>query len=1051
MGLFKKHNHDEYEEDFILDFEHISTRTAPKDDKSKQSTDSEFGITPWEQRKHHSAPHAMTPDEILGKEKESPKASFSDVTIASGFNENSKEIKNDDKDTGDDIFATRSFSVPSDATPKFSAGEHHAETDVIPASHQETKQKLKNQADELLLALHQRNKASVKAEETVAESKPTPKAEQPTEKIISDKQPISQPTASQTQAVTEEKPTARRDSNLSPKAQELYDRMMAERAKGRLNRIENEIYNKDKPVVTAPVAKAEPVVTEAPKQTEPALPVPDVREGESTADAIFETLNDSLNNPLRKRENESLLSKCKNFVTQEIPINPERSIDDIIHEAELGARQRLSDFYQSGEFAVPTSKPQPKYNFDMFNQSHIAQTETPDAIDGDTRVINLDSFTEKSTFKEDVGKEVKNLQYSLADEPTPPAIDATRVIEIEPQGHQADPIKAAEWRKHLEVLAEQEPEEAPERMHLSGTDEPELPDAQISDFPTEAPPVDDYETIEDAESIRTDLKSQSVSVTARIIPTTAITVILAICDFVFKDALLASPTTFILLNLVLLGLALIINLNTIRGLLEIFTGTPDMDSPAALSSTMVFVYTLVTALTDKIAELPILAPIGAIVLLFNLIGKRSMLKRVYRGFSVIATDTEKKAVTFIEDSLSASVMAGGSVVGEALVTIGKSTKNVTGYLKNAYSEDAYEKHLNTLTVFTLVMAVVLATAAFFTNGLFGSLLAFTLVCCVACPTSSLLICNLPFGIASKKLKSYGAMLAGYTSADDIANANAVAFDVGSLFPAGSIKLYNMQVLNRGAVDKYIASAAALLTAAHSPLAPIFEEILESNGEEMPIIDSIKYENNMGLSGWIEDKRIFVGNRTLMEGHSIKTPSLELDKKILRQGYFPVYLGIGDQLCALFIVGYEADEQITYELRRLCNTGVTMLVNSNDPNVCDEMLCDYFGLYPDSIKVLSPSGSTAYKSAVSFKEKIASGASFGENICGLLSILTAAINLKSIISTLLIINTILVCLGIAAVGYLALSGMLTALSGILVAGVSLIPAAITALVAYLKQP
>ena len=129
----------------------------------------------------------------------------------------------------------------------------------------------------------------------------------------------------------------------------------------------------------------------------------------------------------------------------------------------------------------------------------------------------------------------------------------------------------------------------------------------------------------------------------------------------------------------------------------------------------------------------------------------------------------------------------------------------------------------------------------------------------------------------------------------------------------------------------------------------------------------------------------------------------------------------------------------------------MLVNSNDPNVSDEMLCDYFGLYPDSIKVLSPSGTTAYKSAVSFKESVASGASFSDNICGLLSVITAAINLKSIISTLIIINTILVCLGIALIGYLALSGTLTAISGLVVAGISLIPAAITSLIAYLKQP
>ncbi len=1044
MGLFKKHNDQEYENEFILDFGDVAANPSPQN-QINDKQDDEIKITPWGEREHRHSPHAMTPSEILGQDTESEKPSFSDVSVASGFapSEKSKPINDED------ISATRSFTVPSEQTPVYSAGEHHAETDeVIP--HKNKSEELQAEAERIINSIAERN---AKKEEPVQKDEKQIKEEKPLQSESVKEEPKAEVTPLQSTSY-ESPATIRRDSGLSPKAQELYDRMMAERAKGRLSKIEAEIYN-EKPVKeeVAPILeqKSDSEQETKPAVSEPTLPTPEIRDNESTADAIFESLNDSLNNPLRKRENQSLLSKCKNFVTQEIPINPERSIDDIIHAAELGARKRLNDFYESGSFTPPpTPKPAEKYNFDMFSDSHLANTDKPDGIDGDTQVINLDSFTEESTFKEDVGKEVKNLQYSLADEPTPPSIDATRVLELGGEGHKTDPTKAAELRKHLEVLAEQEPEETPERMHLMGTEEPELDEGEIPTY-EEAPSLDDYNTINDAESIHTDIKSQLVSVTARVIPTAAITVILALCDFVFKTALLQSTTTFILLNTVLLALALIINFNTLKGLAEIFKGTPDMDSPAALCSTMILIYTIVTAISGQIAEMPILAPIGALTLLFNLIGKRSMLNRIRRGFEVIANDKEKKAVTFIEDKLSASVMAGGSVVGDALVAIGKSTKNVTGYLKNAYGEDAYEKRVSILTIFTLISAAVLAVVAFFTVGLLGSLLAFAFTCTACCPLSSLLICNLPFSIASKKLHAYGAMLAGYNSVESVANANAVAFDVNALFPAGSIKLYNMQVLNRGAVDKYIASAAALLTSAKSPLAPIFEEILETNGEKMPMIDSIKYENNMGLSGWIEDKRIFVGNRTLMEGHNIKTPSLELDKKILRQGYFPVYLGIGDQLCALFIVGYEADEEITYELRRLCNTGVTMLVNSNDPNVCDEMLCDYFGLYPDSIKVLTPSGTTAYKSATAFKESVSAGASYSENICGLLSSITSAINLKSIISTLLIVNTILVCLSVAAIGYLCFSGVLLSVTGIIATLISLVPATVTSIIAYLKQP
>lgn len=1014
MGLFKRRNQEEYEGDFILEFER-SAPITPEPPKSNKA-ENEFGITPWEQREHHTAPHAMTPDEILGKENEKEKS----------------QKKQPDEET-------KPRSVISDKKNT----ETKAEQTPVSTPDSAPSGSVNEKADQLIRSIKSR---AEKQEEVPVQSPVTPAepevSEKAEEKITEKDEEKAEPVAK---------------TALSPKAQELYDRMMAERAKGKLNR---QTVNES----PAPAIKKTEPSEVIPEPEEIALPkkgvvLEPIVESEKVADAMFESLSENLNNPLRRRESESLLNKCKNYVTTEIPINPAGSIDDIIKEAELGARERLSNFYNSGEFTIPKPQSKPKYDFSRFTTAEIPDITTPDPVSGDTRIINIDSFSEESTFKEDVGKEVKNLQFSLADEhsntvetPVPRSIDATRVVEIGIEGgRQADPKKAAEWRKHLEVLAEKEPEEAPTRMHLAGTDEPELPEGEVAELHTPAPAVEDYNSIENAESIVTDIAGRTVSVTARIIPTAAITLILAVCDYVFATALLQSASTFILLNIILLGIAYILNFNTVKGIFGIFTGSPDMDSPAALSSTMVLIYTIIASVSGSIDKLPILAPLGALTLLFNLLGKLSLLHRVRRGFKVVANDNEKRAITFIEDKLSSSVMAGGSVVGEALIAVGKKTKNVTGYLKNAYSEDAYEKQLSKLSVFTLIAAVVLAVVAFFVEGLTASLLVFTLVTIAACPHSSLLICNLPFGIASKKLKGYDAMLAGYSSVQSVANANAIAFDVNALFPAGSIKLYNMKVLNRGAVDKYIASAAALLTEARSPLAPIFEEILETNGEKIPAIDSIKFEKDMGLSGWIEDQRIFVGNRTLMEGHNIKTPSLELDKKILRGGYFPVYLAIGDQLCALFVVGYEADEEITYELRRLCNTGVTMLVNSNDPNVSDQMLCDYFGLYPDSIKVLSTSGVTAFKSATAFKESMSAPACFTKNICGLLCAITSAINLKSIISTLLIINIVLVSVSVGLLGYLAFSGVLTALSGFMLFLISLIPPAVTALVAYLKQP
>ena len=428
-----------------------------------------------------------------------------------------------------------------------------------------------------------------------------------------------------------------------------------------------------------------------------------------------------------------------------------------------------------------------------------------------------------------------------------------------------------------------------------------------------------------------------------------------------------------------------------------------------------------------------------------------MLSRIRRGFEVIVGSEHKKAVTFVEDKLKAAVMANGAVIGEALICNGKETQNVTDYLKNSYSEDPYEKKLKPILIFTVIAAFVFALLGFAFGGFITAVTAFALVTLLVCPPTVLLCSALPLGTASKHLYDYGAMIAGFAGAEAIANANAVAFDANELFPVGTVKLYNMQVLNKGAVDKYLTYATAVLTAAKSPLCPIFEEMIAESGEKLPTADSVKYENTMGISGWIGDHRVFIGNRTLMEGHNIRVPSLELDKKVLRAGYFPVYLAFDQQLCALFIVGYEADETITYELRRLCSTGVTMLVSSNDANITEEMLCDYFGLYPDSIKIMSASGVGSYKSETEYRESVSAPASFKDGICGFLAIVTSAIRIKSITDILMIVQLVGVILSLALCGYLLITGVLSTLPAIYIALFQLILTAIIKLISSFYQP
>ena len=196
----------------------------------------------------------------------------------------------------------------------------------------------------------------------------------------------------------------------------------------------------------------------------------------------------------------------------------------------------------------------------------------------------------------------------------------------------------------------------------------------------------------------------------------------------------------------------------------------------------------------------------------------------------------------------------------------------------------------TLVSLVLSLAVGFAGASYFDGAVYGFYAAAAVQCFAAMPVL-FFIDSLPFASAAKRLSRCGAMIAGKVGAEHIEYANAVVFSSEDIFPSGTVTLHNMQLLSDNSIDDTIIRAASLTDALNSPLAPIFKKIAGTDKNVvLPDSDTVKYEDRMGISGWVDDRLLFIGNRTLMEAHGIECPSVEVDRKILRQGFFHKQLG-----------------------------------------------------------------------------------------------------------------------------------------------------------------
>lgn len=531
----------------------------------------------------------------------------------------------------------------------------------------------------------------------------------------------------------------------------------------------------------------------------------------------------------------------------------------------------------------------------------------------------------------------------------------------------------------------------------------------------------EYNCLDDAPAIKERLKKHSGKTGLRLFLTLLVEIIAVVFLFIAQQSFITNTA----INLIATALLCLINLNMLSGFAGLVNKDKQTELPLAFAMCAALIHavcTFVLAANDA----PYLSLLLGLLQIFALIGKRDKYKRIFRNFRTISNNDEKFALDIISDQTAGHAMAGDSIEGDVLLAAGRKTVNVNDFIKHSYSPQPNTKVFPICAYISLfVAACVFGATIYMTGNTINALTGFALTVLLGCPLSVTLIGNLPLWLAAKKLGYYHAMLAGHSSAAALSEVNAVAVDCHDIFPKGSVQLGGIKPLSPNKLDETILYAAVLCEAINNPLAPVFRKIANTSEQPAtPPSDSIKYEYRMGISGWVNDCQLLIGNRTLMEAHSVTIPPLEADRTILKKGYFPVYVARDGVACVLLAIKYKPNSEITYELRRLCNNGVTLLVNSNDPNITSDMLCDYFGLYEECVRVMRSDGTLAYKESTNYQESTSACAAYTNSVCGLLGAVTAASKIKSLTTTMLVIHIIFAVLGIALSAVLTVMGSIS---------------------------
>lgn len=545
-------------------------------------------------------------------------------------------------------------------------------------------------------------------------------------------------------------------------------------------------------------------------------------------------------------------------------------------------------------------------------------------------------------------------------------------------------------------------------------------------------PVEDYTGEEDEKSILYELNHNIRKLFMRSLLSgiiAAVVVVLTIVTRIFPSAICSAvpfaPAAYAILLFILMAASLVLNrvamLSGLSPLVHI-KGNSDTAVAVAGAAGMVQIIVSFFCLGDLNGfHVNYYTVIPMLAFFANNVGKLYMVLRVKDNFKFVSSKGQKYASKIYNNESVAMQMMSGTAADRPIIAYQHKTEFPSNFLKISYAPDPSEDLASKLAPITTIASIIIAVMYGVVKLSFADALnAFALITAVSVPVATLLSVNAPVRKLCKTLLSYGSMLSGYPSVKQFCDSTAIMIDANELFPAESISLEGIKTFEDYGIDESLLCGIAILKEAQNPIANAFDSVVAETEETLPEVESVLYEDEIGLVGWIKSERILVGSRTLMEKYSVEVPNMEYEEKYTSQGRQVTYLSRAGRLVAMFVTRYTPDAQLKAEMQRAETNGISFLIRTTDYNVTNDLVAKLYDLFYRSIKVLPTGlGNVLREAEDTVEETSRSYLITNGKAASLARAVTGCVKIKHNISLSIIIQLIAVIFGLIVASTLSL--------------------------------
>lgn len=466
-----------------------------------------------------------------------------------------------------------------------------------------------------------------------------------------------------------------------------------------------------------------------------------------------------------------------------------------------------------------------------------------------------------------------------------------------------------------------------------------------------------------------------------------------------------NPSAFIFTNTILAIVAVGFSYSVIvNGIKSIFSRRPDSDSVAALNMIAAILAGLVTLFDPeslKASFFHIYTSSAILGMLCNTLGKLCIVRRTQRNFEFVAETENFSAVELVDDDQTVAYLTNGSAGKRKELAVMRRTGFIKDFMKNSYSSDLADSYAEKTTPLMLAaaLAVGLLSIVFEKNSsgaaekLFVFLASVSGTLAISSSVGLALIVNRPMAKASKRLSEYSGVILGYSSVEEFAEVNSVVIDSGHLFPTGTVEFVNLKMLGSVMIDQAIIYAASMAQAGRSVTIPAFYKMLRGKRDMILDVKGCTSEDNLGVSGWIENKRVLLGGRKLMERHGVEGLPSESAEENFADGNGIMYLAVSGQAAMMFAVQLSVGPAAERWVQEMEDESIDIHVRCSDGFITRELLSHLFDISASSIRLLPSACDGDCEQLMEYKESVSASMFCSGHLPSFSMLLVAAKRLK----------------------------------------------------------